>query len=154
MVTTWEHAKLEIQKFIKIRISLVGKQLKMCACSSLSRAQAVTSAYNYHMESPIQLIFPRNTWKSFKVGGSEGWCSSSCRYACCVAFLFSSMTVMAEKPQLSQSWIVATCSRIFSYNNSHVRKEKGLTTGLHTAAGTPPFTATNLKRLSGISWED
>ena len=41
--------------------------------------------------------------ESFKVGGSEGWCSSSCRYACCVAFLFSSMTVMAEKPQHSQS---------------------------------------------------
>ena len=56
----------------------VGKQLKMCACSSLSRAQAVTSAYNYHMQSHIQLIFPRITWKSFKVGGSEGWCSSSC----------------------------------------------------------------------------
>ena len=43
--------------------------------------------------------------------------------------------------------------RLLSHD-SHAWEEKGHTAGVPTAAGTPPFTATNLKRLSGISWED
>ena len=35
----------------------VGKQLKMCELSSRSRAQAATSAYIYHIQSPVPLFF-------------------------------------------------------------------------------------------------
>ena len=57
----------------------VGKQLKMCELSSRSRTQAATSAYIYHMQSPVQLSFSQqNTWKSFKVDGREGWKDCNC----------------------------------------------------------------------------